>query len=341
MINPGSANLSGAPGKIARTEAFKEGAARAEALADEVLGGSLRAASRLITLLENESPGVEAALSKLYPHTGRALVIGVTGTFGAGKSCLIDRIAAEYARQNKQVGILAVDPSSPLTGGAVLGDRIRMSHAGQSSNVYIRSLASRGEVGGLSKVISAAINVLDGYGKDIIIVETLGVGQDEVEIMRVADVILLTMVPNLGDAIQLMKAGIMEIGNIVVVNKSDLPGAEQLCGNLRTTFHPDANKSEHWVPVIVPTVAVKNQGITAVIEAVDQYVQHAKSSGQFLRHRKEIARLDVMKAITDKIARRVEAVISSDSFDSIAEDLAHRRLEMQACVDQVVNSIIR
>ncbi len=245
----------------------------------QVRAGEVRAVSRAITAIENHSQEAEALLKDLFPHTGAAYLSGITGAPGTGKSTLVDRLAAHYRKAEQRVGVIAVDPTSPYTGGAILGDRIRMqSHAGDSG-IFIRSMATRGFLGGLSRATAEAALVLDAAGQKQILIETVGVGQDEVDIVRLADCVLVVLVPGLGDDIQSMKAGLMEIADIFVLNKADREGAdrleEQLHGMLSLVMPRDG-----WHPPVIRTVATENAGIGALAAAIEKFRSHFESSAQ-------------------------------------------------------------
>jgi LAO/AO transport system kinase len=245
----------------------------------KVLHGDVRAISRAITAIENHAPESEALLKQLFPHTGQAYITGVTGAPGTGKSTLVDRLAAHYRKHHERVGIVAVDPTSPYSGGAILGDRIRMQgHAGDTG-IFIRSMATRGFLGGLARSTAEVALLLDAAGKNQILIETVGVGQDEIDIVRLADCVLVVLVPGLGDDIQNMKAGLMEIGDIFVLNKADREGAgrleEQLHAMLSLVMPRDG-----WHPPVVCTVATENRGIDELAAATEKFRRHFESSGQ-------------------------------------------------------------
>jgi len=239
-------------------------------LVDEMRNGSVRALARLITLVENEQPGAFEAMERIYPHTGNAHIIGITGPSGAGKSTLTDKITKELRRQNYTIGIIAVDPTSPFTGGALLGDRVRMAGISNDECVYIRSMASRGSLGGLSRATADTVKILDAFGKDYIIIETVGIGQDEVDIVKAADVSILVMMPGSGDDIQAMKAGVMEIGDIFVVNKADKDGADRLVTEIRMMIEMSLNPGQ-WTPPIIKTIATENQNIDTLVEKIVEH----------------------------------------------------------------------
>ena len=253
--------------------------------ADKVLHGDIRAISRAITAIENHSPESEQLLKQLFPHTGQAYLTGVTGAPGTGKSTLVDRLAAIYRKRNERVGVVAVDPTSPYSGGAILGDRIRMQgHAGDAG-IFIRSMATRGFLGGLARSTAEVALLLDAAGKRQVLIETVGVGQDEIDIVRLADCVLVVLVPGLGDDIQNMKAGLMEIGDIFVLNKADRDGADRLHEQLHAMLSL-VTPRDGWHPPVVRTVATENRGIDDLAAAVDTFRKHFESTGE--RHKKHV-----------------------------------------------------
>ena len=240
-------------------------------LATKILAGDLRALSRAATQIENRSPKSAPLLKELFPHTGKATVIGITGSPGAGKSTLVDKITSELRSENKQVGIIAVDPTSPYTGGAILGDRIRMLGHHADPGVFIRSMATRGWLGGLAAATTDMALLLDASGHEVVLIETVGVGQDEVEIAKLADVTVVVLVPGMGDDVQAIKAGIMEIADVFVINKSDQPGADRLEREIKA-IQSLSTRKDGWVPPIVPVVATDGQGITEALAAVRSFL---------------------------------------------------------------------
>ena len=255
------------------------GADTIERWAAQVRAGETRAISRGITAIENHDPRAEALLEALFAHTGAAFVIGVTGAPGTGKSTLVDRLAAEYRRQGKTVGIIAVDPTSPYTGGAILGDRIRMQGHASDEGIFIRSMATRGFLGGLARATAEVALLLDAAGKQIILIETVGVGQDEIDIVRLADCTLVLLVPGLGDDVQNMKAGLMEIADIFVLNKAEREGADRLAQQVEAMLHL-APKTDEWQPPILRTTASEGVGITPLAETIGHFRAQMESSGE-------------------------------------------------------------
>jgi LAO/AO transport system kinase len=247
--------------------------------AERIIARDIRAVARAATWIENRRPEAEALLKELFPHTGRALVLGITGSPGAGKSTLCDRFATELRGQNKTVAILAVDPTSPYSGGALLGDRIRMQRHHDDPGVFIRSMATRGWLGGLARATTEITMLLDAAGFDVVIVETVGVGQDEVEIARLADVTLVVLTPGMGDDVQTIKAGIMEIADVFVINKADLPGAEKLERELAASLTL-AHRPDGWIPAIVPAVASEGTGVREALAAAEAYRARGRDPGR-------------------------------------------------------------
>ena len=294
-------------------------------LSARLLAGDPRAVARAISLVEDETPEGDALISTIYASTGGAYLIGVTGPPGSGKSTLVDRLIAECRRAGLTVGVIAVDPTSPFTGGAILGDRVRMSaHAGDAG-VFIRSMATRGHLGGLARASSDAALVLDAAGKDIVIIETVGVGQDEVDIVRTADISILILVPGTGDDVQAIKAGIMEIADIFVVNKADREGADRvvqsIAGNLTLqTFQPG-----DWKPPILKTEATSGAGIAGLWAEIGRYREHTADQ-RTARHRtRQEARLRDLLA--HRFVQHVEATLPAGEFDRVVDRLARRDID--------------
>ncbi len=310
-------------------------------LVDETLRGSVRAMAKLITLVENEMPGALEALKKLYPQTGRAYTIGITGPSGSGKSTLTDRLTKELRKGKYTVGILAVDPSSPFSGGALLGDRLRMQEIANDEDVFVRSMATRGTLGGLSRSTGDAIKILDAFGKDFILIETVGVGQDEVDIVKTADTTLLVSVPGLGDDIQALKAGIMEIGDVFAVNKADREGADRVATEL--TMMLDMKRSaQAWNPPIVKTVATQGSGIS---ELRDRIFEHRKflMDGDGLRQKRlDRIRGEVMNLIEREISGWVHRVIKTDgSFEDCLAQIQNRQKDPYSYAQELTAPILQ
>lgn len=295
--------------------------------AKEVLEGSPRAAARLISWLEDEDARALEHMERLYPHTGRAYIVGITGSPGAGKSTLTDKLTFALRRQGLTVGIIAVDPSSPFTGGAVLGDRVRMSRLSTDPGVFIRSMATRGFLGGLAKATGDVVKVLDAFGKDVIVIETVGVGQDEVDIIRLADTTCLVLVPGLGDTIQSMKAGVMEIADIFVINKADRPGTDQLYAEVTSRVEQDAHiKERAWTPPVVRTVAVEDQGIDDLLQAVNAHRHFLEASGALEEKRRRRAREETLQMIHAELFRRIrERLTANGQLDALVEAIVEKR----------------
>ncbi len=297
---------------------------------EEALGGSIRALAKLITMAENEMPGSIEALKTIYPKTGRAYVVGITGPPGSGKSTLTGRITRELRKKNYTVGIIAVDPTSPFTGGALLGDRLRMQDVTSDEGVFVRSMATRGALGGLTRATADTIKILDAFGKDYILVETVGVGQDEVDIMKMADSTLLISVPGLGDEIQALKAGIMEIGEIFVVNKADREGADRLVTELNLMLDLSGSTSP-WRPPVVKTVATFGDGIAELTEKILAHRKFLEESDGLSKKRSERARQEIVALIEREISKYIHKMLKYDvEFDSLIEEVVARKKDPYA-----------
>src|SRR5256714_3819194 len=275
-------------------------------LARAIVSGRYRALAQSVSLVEREDPQAERLLADIYPATGRARIIGITGSPGAGKATLVASLAKYYRRQEKKVGIIAVDPTSPFPGGAILGDRIRMADLYTDRGVFIRSMATRGFLGGLARATNDVVDVLDAGGFDVVLVETVGVGQDEVEIIRTVQTNVVVLVPGMGDDIQAIKAGIMEIGDIFVVNKADRPGADKTVTEV-TMMMSLVEEHGDWIPPIVKTVASKNEGVTELDEAIRKHYDYLATSGELDRRNRERVRIPVSTLLKEKFMDRLLA----------------------------------
>ncbi len=295
--------------------------------AAQILEGSARAAARLISWLEDEDDRAHEWMAKLYPHTGRAYVVGITGSPGAGKSTLTNKLARVIRKNGLKVGIIAVDPSSPFTGGALLGDRVRMSELSNDPDIYIRSMATRGFLGGAAKATADVAKVLDALGKELIIIETVGVGQDEIDIIDIADATCLVLVPGLGDAIQTMKAGIMEIADVFVVNKADREGADQLCAEIYSRIEMDARIRERkWTAPVNKTVAVEDIGIEQLWLSIESHRKYLLDSGMFYQNRRQRTSRETLRMIHRELFRIVrEQLEQSGRLEAAVEQMMTKK----------------
>lgn len=267
---------------------------------ERFLGGDQSALARIITIIEDRTEGYQDVLARLYPHSGKALKIGFTGPPGAGKSSLVNSIAKMLLAQGKKVGIIAVDPTSPFTGGALLGDRIRMVDMPSDGTVYIRSMATRGSTGGLAAATGNAAVALDAFGFDYVLIETVGVGQVELDIIDTCDTVVVTLVPESGDAVQALKAGLMEIADIFALNKSDRPGAENIAAELNMILEIKREKQDWELPVVM-TEAINNKNIDRLQSKIEKHIAYLRSSGQFDKHRREQIRKKIVSIVTAQI----------------------------------------
>lgn len=304
----------------------------------EILAGNVQAAARLMRDLDDEIPAAHRALKRLYRHTGRAYILGVTGAPGSGKSTLVDCLAGHFRQQGKTIGIVAIDPTSPFTGGAILGDRIRMQKHALDDSVFIRSLATRGHMGGLSKSTIDIVNVMDAMGKEVILIETVGVGQDEVEIVKVAHTNLVLVVPGLGDDIQAMKAGILEIADIFVVNKADRDGADKTRRELETMVSMNDYGEGDWRPPVLPTVAQEGTGVDALLEEVGRHRDHVSREENLSRYRLGKAEVELHEILRKKLFEKAVADLQNHGIlESLVREIAEKKRDPYTVAEKVVD----
>jgi LAO/AO transport system kinase len=307
-------------------------------LLQDFFNGDTKALARVITRVENRTPDSIDILRQLFPKTGHSTIIGITGSPGAGKSSLVDRLAVVYRELNKKIGIVAVDPSSPFTGGAILGDRIRMQTPGVDPNIYIRSMATRGNLGGLAATTADVVTVLDAAGRNPIIVETVGVGQDEVEIARLADISIVVLVPGMGDDIQALKAGIMEIGDIFAINKCDRPGVEKMERAILTMLAL-AHRADGWNPPVVKTIATQGEGIAELVQKIDECGRFFETSAVRAEKKVDAARQRLMTQLQERlVSAAVQQIFPDGDLDRIASDIADRRQDPYSVVEDIVRN---
>jgi len=305
-------------------------------LSERVLAGDPRAMARAISLIEDEAPDGAELVRRVFSHTGRAYLVGITGSPGAGKSTLVDRLIGEFRRADQHVGVVAVDPTSPYTGGAILGDRVRMQAHVADAGVFIRSMATRGNLGGLARATADAALVLDAAGKQIVLIETVGVGQDEVDIVRTADVSIVTLVPGSGDEVQALKAGIMEIADIFVVNKADREGADRTVASIEAMLSLESFEGGRWRPPIVKTEATTGKGISELVEAIARFREHTASTlGERRRARAEFR---VRELLAHRFVQHVEQrVLETGEFETLMDRIAARETDPYSVVDSIMN----
>ncbi len=310
-------------------------------MVEGVCAGDARQLARAITAVENRRPEAISILKSLFPASGRARVIGVTGAPGAGKSTLVDQLAREYRRRQKTVGIIAVDPTSPFSGGAILGDRIRMLSHHSDPGIYIRSMATRGALGGLARTTADVATLLDSSGRDLVLIETVGVGQDEVDIVRLADITVVMLVPGMGDDVQTIKAGIMEIADIFVINKSDREGAERVEREIRA-LQSLASRTDRWTPPIVKTVASEGAGIELLAAALDQYEQHLRQGTLLLEKKARSWRARLLEMLRDALLERViHQQVGEGTVEQFATEVAEHKRDPYTLVEDLVAGLGR
>lgn len=306
-----------------------------ESWIEPLRSGDVRALARAISMVENRAPGWSELLKALFPHSGRARVIGLTGSPGAGKSTLVDQLARLYRKENRSIGIIAVDPTSPYTGGAILGDRIRMQEHFSDPGIYIRSMATRGSLGGLARTTADATTVLDASGRDVILVETVGVGQDEVDIVRLADITVVILVPGMGDDVQSIKAGIMEIADIFVINKSDYEGAERVEREIRA-LQSLSIRHDGWTPPIVKTVASEGLGVQDLAAAIAEYEAYLQKENRALKKSVENWQERLVEMLRDAMLEKARAQLSDGNVARLAAEIAEHKRDPYTLVEEIV-----
>ncbi len=312
------------------------------ALAERILQGDFRAAARLMKEVDDQVPSAVEELKRIYPHTGRAYVLGITGSPGVGKSTLTDKLITAFRAEGKKVGVLAIDPTSPFTGGAILGDRIRMQGHATDPGVFIRSLATRGAMGGLSKSTNAMVHVLDALGMDIVLIETVGVGQDEVDVFKTAQTSVVVTVPGLGDDVQAIKAGLLEIADIFVINKADREGSDRTVAELTMMLDLGNYREGDWRPIVLKAEAIRGVGIEELLEAISRHREFLGRGEGLATHRLERARAEFLDILSDTMAARVvEGLEANGRLDQIIAQLAAKEADPYSVAEGILKERLR
>jgi LAO/AO transport system kinase len=307
-------------------------------IVDQLRAGDPRALARAISIVENRQAGCSDLLKQIFPHTGHARVLGLTGPPGAGKSTLVDQLAKHYRKENQTVGIIAVDPTSPYTGGAILGDRIRMQDHHSDPGIFIRSMATRGSLGGLARTTADVATVLDASGRDLVMIETVGVGQDEVDIVRLAAVTIVILVPGMGDDVQTIKAGIMEIADIFVINKSDREGTERVEREIRA-MQSLATRHDQWTPPIVKTVASEGTGTEELAGVISTYEGYLKKKNLLFQKNVQSWRERLVEMLRDAMLAKARAKIDDAQLDRYAAEVAEHKRDPYSLVEEIVSEV--
>ena len=309
--------------------------------AKKIVEGDVRAASRLMRDIDDRMPWVSDVLKELYPHTGRAYIIGVTGSPGVGKSTLVDCLIEVFRKKGHTIGVVVIDPTSPFTGGAILGDRIRMQRHSTDSGVFIRSLATRGSMGGLSRSTSDILRVMDAMGKDIILLETVGVGQDEVDVVNTAHTSMIVMIPGLGDDIQAIKAGILEIGDIFIINKCEREGAERMEREIMMMLELGAKRKDGWVPKIVKTEAIKRKGIKELVEAIEEHRAFREDPEHKRLFLQKALRIELLNNLKDQISSRImDAVGHEEGLTRVVGEIIDGKKDLYTQSDEILKKLL-
>ena len=304
----------------------------------KLVSGDVRALARAISLVEENAPGSSSLLREAFPHAGRATVVGVTGAPGSGKSTLVDRLVGRYRAAGRRVGVVAVDPSSAFSGGSILGDRVRMQGHATDAGVFIRSMATRGHLGGLSRTTNDAVDLVDAAGYDPILVETVGVGQDEIDVVRSADAVLVVLVPGMGDDIQAIKAGILEIADVFVVNKADRPGADRVVADLESmmSLAPSGDRPR---PTIVRTAAAQGDGIGDLVLGIERFLDAAGAARRKARHR-ERAESRFLAVLSERLVSKVlSGALPQDALSRVVAEIAERLIDPYSAVERVLQRV--